>query len=155
MWRFGWAWVGVALLIASCGEAGSADRVLTGSDTGAHVLIDSGDRFEIRLESNATTGYEWMVTEAGLPDIVELVDDHYEAPDTNLVGAPGTQVFVVEAIRQGADVLRLEYVRPFEDPMIPERVVEFIIRIDGAVWPAVDAGTPPGTPSASVADTQP
>jgi predicted secreted protein len=129
--------------------------VLTDSDTGSHVLLNSGDRFEIRLESNATTGYEWVVTEAGLPDIVELVGDRYEAPDTDLVGAPGTQVFVVEAIRQGADVLRLEYVRPFEDPMIPERVVEFIIRIDGAVWPPVDGGTSPGTPSASVADTQP
>jgi len=155
MRRFGWIWIGVTLLVASCGEAGSADRVLTDSDTGSHVLLNSGDRVEIRLESNATTGYEWMVPEAGLPDIVELVDDRYEVPDTDLVGAPGTQVFVVEAIRQGADVLRLEYVRPFEDPMTPERVVEFIIRIDGALWPPVDRGTPPETSSPSATDTQP
>jgi hypothetical protein len=39
-------------------------------------------------------------------------------------------VFVFEAIGD-ADILRLEYIRSFDDPVIPERVVEYIIRVDG------------------------
>jgi hypothetical protein len=44
-------------------------------------------------------------------------------------------VFVFVAGDEGAGVLRLEYVRSFDDPVIPERVAEFIVRIDGAPWP--------------------
>jgi predicted secreted protein len=138
----------VALIVSACGNAGTA-RTLTEADNLSEVLLDSGDEFEIRLESNATTGFEWMIDEDSLPETIELIDDRYEAPDTDLVGAPGTQVYMFEATEDGAGILRLEYVRLFEDPIIPERVIEYIIRVDKAPWPPEDPGTPPGTSTAT------
>jgi hypothetical protein len=44
-------------------------------------------------------------------------------------------VFTFAAVGEGAGILRLEYVRSFDDPPVPERIVEFIVRVDGAAWP--------------------
>ena len=53
-------------------------------------------------------------------------------------------MFVFVALAD-ADILRLEYIRPFDDPVIPERIVEFIIRVDGAPWPPEDVDAPSTT----------
>jgi hypothetical protein len=76
-------------------------------------------------------------------DLVALTSRTYVASDTDLVGAAGTDVFVFTA-GQGAGILRLDYIRSFDDPIIPERVAEYIIRIDGAEWPPPH-GTNPST----------
>ena len=44
-----------------------------------------GDEVEVRLESNPTTGYGWVV--AAQPEAVELLSSDFQAPDTELVGA--------------------------------------------------------------------
>ncbi len=69
------------------------------------------------------------------PDLVALDNRRYFEPDSDLVGAPGTEIFALAAGTEAAGILRLEYIRSLEDPIIPERVVEFIIRIDGADRP--------------------
>ncbi len=142
------ALVAGVLVLASCGSGNSV--VLTAADSGSEIQINSGDRFELRLDSNPSTGYRWEIaTEAG-PSTVELVTRTYEGPDSDLVGAAGTEVFVFEAIAD-AGVLRLEYVRSFDDPPVPERIVEYVVRVDGAPWPPDDSGIdPPTTGTASV-----
>ena len=68
--------------------------------------------------------------------LVTLQSSTYEEPSQpDVVGAAGTQVFVFSVDGSGAGILRLEYFRPFEELPIPDRVVEYIIRIDGAPWP--------------------
>ena len=42
----------------------------------------------------------------------------------------------------GAGVLRLEYVRSFDDPVVAERVAEFVVRVDDAEWPPPDGSIP-------------
>lgn len=134
----------VVALTAACGddadEAGSTDDdavlVLTDDDIGAEVDLAAGERFEVHLDSNPTTGYGWELAAMTTEGVVTLESSTYLAPDTDLMGAGGTEVFVFMAGDEGAGVLRLEYVRSFEDPMIPARVAEFIVRIDGAPWPS-------------------
>ena len=141
-------------LVAACGSDSTTDTsdsgnervVLTEANNGEEVLLDPGALFEVRLESNPSTGYSWEILGASTPYVIELWTRSYEEPDTDLVGASGTDVFTFEAI-SGAEMLRLEYVRAFEDPVIPERVVEFIIRVDDAPWPPEDV-QPPATSSA-------
>lgn len=139
--------MGLTLFLA-VGACGETTKVLTDADSTNEVLLDSGEQFEVRLESNPGTGYSWVIADE-LVVPVTLVEERYEEPDTDLVGAPGEQVFVFEAGEEDAGILRLEYIRPFDDPIVPERVVEYIIRVDGAPWPPVDAGTPPSTSTAS------
>ncbi len=85
---------------------------------GAHpVVLAPGERFTIRLQANATTGYEWeIIVPAGLA----VVDDRYEqSDDTGLVGAGGVQVFVIEAGQAGGSVIELAYRQPFEEGTEP------------------------------------
>lgn len=139
-----------ALVFAACG--GGDRMVFTDADMGSELTLDAGDEFRIELGSNPSTGYSWVITSAGLPSGVELVDETYVAPDTDLVGAPGFQSFTFEATEQGAGVLRLEYLRLFEDLPVPERVAEFIVRIDDAPWPPVSTSPPPATTTATAPD---
>ncbi len=140
----------LALVAMACGSDSTTDtgdlRVLTEAENTQEILLASGEQFEVRLESNASTGFSWEIAGDMGPMAVELRTRRYEEPDTDLVGAPGIEVFRFEAIGD-AEVLRLEYVRSFDDPAIPERIVEYVIRVDEAPWPP-EGGEPPTTGSA-------
>ncbi len=147
------ALVALAVFAASCG--GNGDSVVLGDeDNGSEVSIESGERFEVRLESNPSTGFSWQLDVTAIEGVIELTASSLEEPaDAAIVGAAGTEVFEFEAIAHGAGVLRLEYLRPTDDPPIPERIVEFIIRVDQAPWPPDEPSTPPATSTVSAPDT--
>ena len=126
--------VGLTLVaaLAACGsddDGGGGDRqVLDGGDVGTEITVGVGEEFEVRLESNVTTGYAWRVAE--LPDAIALVSSEYEEPDTSLVGAGGVEVFVFEGVAEGSGELRLEYVRSFDDPPEPAETADFQVQVD-------------------------
>ncbi len=120
----------VGLVVASCGSDDEQTPVtLDISDSGSAITFEVGDTFEVLLESNPTTGYGWTVAEQ--PDGVTLVSSDYEEPDTSLVGAGGVEVFEFEATAVGSGVLRLDYVRSFDDPVVPADTVEYDLTITG------------------------
>jgi inhibitor of cysteine peptidase len=128
-----WKWCAVVVLVATvvaCGSDDDSVQVFDENDVGTEVSVEVGEQFEVRLESNATTGYAWQVVEQ--PDAVTLVSDEYEAPDTSLVGAGGVEVFVFEGASVGSGELRLEYVRPFENPPVPAETADYQIQVTGS-----------------------
>jgi inhibitor of cysteine peptidase len=122
----------MVVTVAACGsdDGGGARQVIDGGDIGTEITVGVGEEFELRLESNATTGYAWQVVEQ--PDAIALVSSDYEAPDTSLVGAGGMEVFVFEGVAEGSGELRLEYVRSFDDPPQPAETADFQVRVDGS-----------------------
>ena len=141
------------LLAASCGSDDDI-VVVTDNNSGSEISIGTGERFEVRLESNPSTGFSWQLDLTTLQGVVELGSTSFEEPaDSDVVGAPGTEVFVLEAVARGAGVLRFEYHRPSDDPPVPDRVVEYIVRVDDAPWPPNNTDTePPTISSASAPD---
>jgi inhibitor of cysteine peptidase len=135
----------LCLGLASCG--GSATHSLTGDQSGEQVSVDPGEVIEVTLESNPSTGYVWEIVMT--PEMIELSGDEYVAPGGDLVGEPGSHTFMFNVLDDGAGVLRLEYIRPFEDPAAPERVVEYIVVVGDAVWPPEPTGSSPGTSTAT------
>lgn len=129
---------------AACGDGDI--QVLTDARIGSEIEVSSGEQFEIRLDSNPSTGYGWEIAEMTSPELVVLESRTHVAADTDLVGVAGTDVFVFTAVG-GAGVLRLEYIRAFDDPVVPAQVAEFLVRIDGAEWPP-PGGTTPSTNTA-------
>lgn len=119
--------LGLIALMAACGSDDSSVDVFDQSDAGETISVQVGDRFEIRLESNATTGYAWQVVDQ--PAVVDLVSSDYEAPDTDLVGAGGVEVFVFAGASPGAAELNFEYVRSFEDPPEPADTSSFPVEV--------------------------
>lgn len=139
-WRLPLVVVVVWSMAAACGEDGGP-LVLTDDEIGSEIEVDSGEQFEVRLDSNPSTGYSWQLSEMSTPELVVLESQTHVAADTDLVGATGTDVFVFTAVR-GAGILRLEYIRSFDDPIVPERVAEFTVRIDDAEWPPPRGSVP-------------
>jgi inhibitor of cysteine peptidase len=121
------ALLAAALLVASCGGDDASAVVLEQTDSGSEVTLDVGDRVDVQLDANPTTGYRWEL--APLPDGIVLVSSDFEEPGGSLVGAPGTQTFVFDAVAAGSGILRLEYIRPFDDLPVADKIVEYVLTI--------------------------
>jgi inhibitor of cysteine peptidase len=143
-------WLLLLTLLASCG-GDATNMVLDASDSGSEILVATGDQFQVELESNPSTGYSWNLDLESATSIVTLRSSDYSAEVTEQVGAPGVETFVFEATGPGATIIRLEYIRPFDELPIPERVVEFIVRVDGVAFTR-GTGDPPTRSSASADD---
>jgi inhibitor of cysteine peptidase len=122
------ALVAAAALLAACGDDGGATVELDVTDSLSEVSLDVGDQLDVSLEANPTTGYSWEL--GPLPEGLELVSSEFEEPGGSLVGAPGMQLFVFDAVGPGSGILRFEYVRVFDDPVIAEQVVEYVLTIE-------------------------
>ena len=151
--------------LTGCGDDTGTDegqQIFTDADSTSEAMLTAGERFEVRLESNPSTGYAWELSAMSDDAVIELVAQRYDEPDSDLVGAAGTEVWEFSAGPEGAGILRLEYVRSFDDPPIPDRVFELIVRIDGAEWPPLggsapttDTATAPAEIGDLLADTAP
>lgn len=86
-----------------------------GGPVPANTIVQTSvnEEFEVTLDSNPSTGYQWQVRNIDAT-IAELVNDEYIPPESGLVGAPGKQVFTFEALKEGKTTIELEYVRPWE-----------------------------------------
>ena len=125
-------WIAAVVVITAltaCGDDSGSTVVLDAADSGSDVALDVGDQIDVQLEANPTTGYSWEL--GPLPDGLELVSSGFEEPGGSLVGAGGTQVFVFDVVGPGDGILRFEYVRVFDDPVVAEKIVEYVLTISG------------------------
>ncbi|MBN2831500.1 MAG: protease inhibitor I42 family protein [Candidatus Omnitrophica bacterium] len=88
-----------------------------------------GENFTITLESNATTGYTWEFSKPLDKEFVRLTNTFYETKETGLVGAPGKQVWIFEALKTGTVTIAFEYIRPWDKGAPPEKEESFTILI--------------------------
>ena len=122
------ALVAAAALLAACGDDGGSTVELDATDSLSEVSLDVGDQLDVSLEANPTTGYSWEL--GPLPEGLQLVSSEFEEPGGSLVGAPGMQLFVFDVVGAGGGILRFEYVRVFDDPVVAEQVVEYVLTIE-------------------------
>ncbi len=102
----------VALALVACDESSPAKSVeLSVKDNGKDVQLRPGDELTVTLESNASTGFRWVLVEKPDPAILELAGSDYIAATTDLLGAPGEEVWRFEAVESGETILELSYQR--------------------------------------------
>lgn len=126
--------------------AGCGSHQVTFTDRGSVFEVDPGDEFTIVLASNPSTGYSWQLEVEPLSYIARHVRSSYVEPDTDLVGAAGRQEITLEAVGDGTAVIRLWYVRPFDDPPEPADRAEFEVRVGNAISVSELLATSPEEP---------
>jgi inhibitor of cysteine peptidase len=120
-------WTGIALAgavaalaVAACGSEGAEARgsalppravELTVRDSGKEVQLHPGQEMIVTLESNASTGFRWVLVAKPDSDVLKLAGSEYVAATTDLLGAPGEEVWTFEAVAAGKTALELSYQR--------------------------------------------
>ena len=91
--------------------------------------IEVGDKITIKLCSNATTGFQWDYEITG--DTAVKEEDHdFEAPDGDIAGAPGTEVWTFEGTEKGTAVISMEYSQPWEGGTKKEWTYQMTIKVE-------------------------
>jgi inhibitor of cysteine peptidase len=114
---------GLALLIAGgCatpGSEGTPKPPVLADMRSYRIDLKPRQTLEIRLPSNPSTGYRWVLTDPVTP-MVRQVDLRREPGQrSDLAGAPGTEVWQFEGDAKGVGVLNFEYRRTFEPATVP------------------------------------
>ncbi len=89
---------------------------MTQVQPGSPVQVKAGEEFEVVLESNPTTGYQWQLADPAMGGIVALVSSTYR-PDPappGMVGSGGKEHWVFRGLKPGETTVSLVYARPWE-----------------------------------------
>jgi len=82
-----------------------------------------GGTLTVSLESNPTTGFEWMLI--GITDETVLEEEGHEfvAPETEAPpGTGGEEVWTFKALKEGKSTIGIEYRRPWKQGVEPDKV---------------------------------
>ena len=116
----------VLLLAASCGDddtTGTSTLQLGDADAGRTVTVAKNAAVVIALTSNPSTGFGWSVRDPAPAQLRSEGEPKFVAATaaSPVVGAAGTQVFTFRAVEQGSVNLTLDYARPFEKGVPPNK----------------------------------
>jgi len=113
---------GLTLLVFGCTAEKVVDVNVAGNKT-IHLRV--GQTVNVKLGSNPTTGYIWMLAEKeGYNALTRLGNYKYVPDATQRIGAGGTQVFTFEGAKRGQAELVFEYRRPWEGDKAPVKKYE-------------------------------
>lgn len=104
---------------------------LTQADSGKKVDLAPGGILELALEGNPTTGYTWKVM-SGNDAVLKQMGESTFTPQSNLMGAPGVEVWKFQAVGAGSVSLKLGYKRWWDNAMQPNPTVEVTVNVGGA-----------------------
>lgn len=96
-------------VLPGCGESESEPQTFEDPST---IDVAAGDEFEVALDANTSTGYEWELAAPLDEAVVTYSGSEYEAdPDSeDLAGAGGTQTLSFQAEGAGEATIELRYV---------------------------------------------
>jgi inhibitor of cysteine peptidase len=123
----------VLLAIAGCfapKEVSPLGEVNIGpKDNGKRVEVNADNMLCLSLLSNPSTGYEWAVDEID-ENVMRQVGESESKPGSDLLGAPGEQVFRFQVVGEGQATLKLIYHRPWEKDAEPAKTfsIQVVVR---------------------------
>ena len=103
-------------------------RALTAADAERSITVAPNGSFDIELQSNPTTGYEWSLS-VEPPEVVATKSKQYTADASGRVGVGGVTRWSLNARMVGSATLTFMYSRPWEKGVSPTRIVTFQIDV--------------------------
>lgn len=114
----------LAGMLAGCSSSGVAIY----TDPSKTIETGSGQQFSIVLDGNYTTGYQW---EASFDQAyIKMVSQEYKQNESKpgMVGVPGKQNYVFQALKQGSTKVTCTYKRSFETSPGEQKVFNVTIK---------------------------
>lgn len=118
------------LAFANLSEGATNVVALTVFDNDKTLAIQIGQRVEITLKGNPTTGYVWSVAGLSSNTVEQVGEIEYrrDAAGKGMVGVGGVFVATFKAVKPGKTMVRMEYRRPWEKDVPP--VETFAVTLD-------------------------
>ncbi len=122
---------GAVMLGAAAGQSSSAHSSIlniTEPDNGKDIDLPSGQTLQIKLKSNAGTGFAWSLS--GDPTPLKLIKTYtqHNKNTSGRAGAPLTSVFQLQAASAGLSNVTLVYRRSWEYNVPPAKT--FSVRVN-------------------------
>lgn len=105
---------------------------LDSSADGTTQQLKQAEAISITLESNPSTGYSWYARISNTAILAQMGESEYTAPaesSTPIVGAPGTQTYLFQAVETGTTTITLEYRRGWETDVAPEKTITIKVEV--------------------------
>jgi inhibitor of cysteine peptidase len=90
-----------------------------------YIQLTKGQKFTVTLESNPTSGFEWLPKFDG--SIINLVSNDFQATMPKRIGSSGKDIFTFLAISSGSSNLKMLYKRRWEEQFVAEKI--FVINV--------------------------
>lgn len=121
------------LILAICSvSCSAANKTLTGKNNGDNLNLKINDEIEIKLESNPTTGYSWVLSKTVDDTIVSVTGPKFieSDKDEELVGVGGYETFTLKAISSGKTDIILNYEKSWEEGAEPIDTFKITISVE-------------------------
>ncbi len=115
-----------AVTVAGCGGSSSSKSTKSETTTASStpvfteqdttISVEKGKHFKIKLDSNPSTGFTWVVVAINPADQLHSFAPVFSSPKKTRPGEGGTQTFDLFAVTRGATELTLGYERSGSAP---------------------------------------
>ena len=103
-------------------------RQLTEKDTGRAIDLHMGDKLQISLPGNPSTGFQWELQSVAASILKPIAKPEF-SPSGAALGAPGKFIFNFEAVAAGSTTLQLIYHRPFASDAPPVQTFKVTVTV--------------------------
>jgi len=115
----------VIVIDVSCDEFEAKSNTI-----GNEFEIEVNDKIRAKLCANPTTGFTWVCKMDDENGVMILEKQEYVAPDTELVGASGTDEWTFKAVKEGTALITMEYGQDWEGGIKAERTYVLDITVE-------------------------
>lgn len=102
---------------------------ITTDDNGKEIVLPKNGRLLVRLPSNPSTGYTWVLNGDPSP-LVLVATDYQRINEQPAVGASQMQQLRFKASGSGTASLQLAYRRPWEKDVAPAKTFSVAVRVE-------------------------
>src|SRR5579863_1187699 len=93
------------------------------------ITVAAGQEFKIALESNPSTGNQWLIARPLDEGLLKLLGTEYKRGRSPTIGAGGHEILSFKALGEGKTQIHLKYGRLWEKDDGPTRTTNFVVMI--------------------------
>ncbi|BFO02636.1 protease inhibitor I42 family protein [Pseudomonas guariconensis] len=119
-------------LLSACSQTPSSPKpIVLEKASECPITLVPGQTLTLRLPSNPSTGYRWLVQHPAANILRSLGPEVYSDPeDTGVVGSAGQSLWRFQAQGQGVSHLILVYQQPWAPEVRPAQTFDCAVTVD-------------------------
>jgi predicted secreted protein len=137
--------LGAAVAIGGCGGAseGSGKKVEEPkieyplAEAGATTTVGIDGYFQITQPDDTSGEPRWLFKEPPDEALLKIISEEFDGPEGD-EGGPGTRVWLFQTVGAGETEITLEFLKPWEEDVPPEKRATYKIVIEAAPEPEAE-----------------